>query len=202
MHICDNAKKHALHLDFQVYGDVQKRSTCHNVFQFTISFISSFLLSPLHNDDNGYVPPVPSLFTCFLWPHLRLRATLALTPWLPCHQHLPCCKAASQTNSPDQTFCKVQCTSYTLFKRLCLLFQLFLIPLPLHTFRKSHESLFQTPSTIPLQKQLFTESQAYYYVFAAWAPLLAPLLFSATRKNIFPPTKVHLGFAHEHFGLS
>lgn len=151
MHIRDNAKMHGLHLDFQVYGDVQRRSTCHNVCRSTISFISSFLLSPLHNGNNGYVPPVPSLFTCFLWPHLRLRATLALTPWLPCHQHLLCCKAASQTNSPDQTFCKVQCTSYTLFKRLCLLFQLFLILLPLHTFRKSHESLFQTPSTVPHQ---------------------------------------------------
>lgn len=136
-----------VHSDFRVYRDAHRRSTRHKTFHFTMNsslkcriclFLSSQSRTLLHGSANGHVPPVPSLPTYFLWPHLRfnLGAThlLILTPFADAISMVAmiatlssALKATSQTHSPDQTFCKLQSTTHSFsFNPLCLSFQLFL----------------------------------------------------------------------------
>lgn len=213
-----------MHSDFPVYGDVHRRSTCCETFNFTMNSslkrriclsLSSQSCALLHSDTNGQVPPVSSLSTYLLRPHLRLNlgathlltlAPFATSWWLPCHQHLMSCKATSPTHSPDQSFCKLRCSTQFLFQPLCLLFQLFPFFFLLNILRDVHGILFQTPST----------TFVFIFLYSAYSllnlrlpiPYLQPGFlfqlpnFSATRENTCIPTKLHLVFVPEHLLLS
>lgn len=183
-----------MHSDFHMHGGVHRRSTCHETFHFTMNpwlgckNLSLLFFLVLCSPSWWHQWPCS---TCSIIIHLlslasaeTLGAThaLFLTPfatswWLLCHQHLMSCKATSQTHSPSQTFCKLQCTSRSFsFKTLCFPFQFFLF-----SCYWDYSRLFLLPLQVCLQpsllhffKQLLAESQASYSLFAIWLPLLAP----------------------------